>query len=98
MTKIPESFQGILWSRNVSNLDLDLDKNYIINQLLAYGSLTNLKWLFKTYTISDIKKIFKKYPSKDYTKKSFNFVKNILLDEKENIDEKKYVKSYPRII
>ena len=32
--KIPKSFQGILWSANIKNLDLERDKGYIIHQVL----------------------------------------------------------------
>lgn len=99
MSKVPKNLQGILWSRNVTSLDTKKDKNYIIHQVLAYGTWEHLKWLFKTYKKGEIRKVFKKYPSKDYTDKTFQFVKNILLDMKKGeVAEKLYVKTYPRII
>jgi len=98
MSSIPKRLQGILWSRNITSLNKDYDKNYIIHQVLAYGTWVHLKWLFKTYKEEEIRNVFKKHPSKDYTEKSFNFVKNILLDIDKGVDEKLYVKTYPRVI
>lgn len=99
MIKVPTRLQGILWSRDVSSLDRDKDKNYIIHQVLAYGTWDHLKWLFKTYKDDEIRDVFRKYPSKDYSEKSYNFVKSILLDIKKcGVDEKLYVKTYPRVI
>ena len=99
MSRVPKKLQGVLWSRDVSSLDKEKDKNYIIHQILAYGTWDDLKWLFKTYKDDEIRDVFKKYPSKDYSEKSYNFIKNILLDIKRSeVDEKLYVKTYPRVI
>lgn len=99
MAKVTKRFQGVLWSRDVSSLDKEKDKNYIIHQVLAYGTWEHLKWLFKTYKEEDIHDVFQKYPSKDYTEKSYNFVTNILLGiKKGEVDNKLYVKTYPRVI
>jgi len=98
MTKIPKSLQGVLWSIDVSKLDAINDKNYIIHQILAYGTWKDLRWLFKTYPKSQIKQVFIKYPSKDYRPVVFNFVTKFLLDLKQIPDESKYVTTYPRII
>jgi len=99
MSNIPKSLQGILWSADVSKLDISKNKGYIIHQILAYGSLKDLAWLFKTYKSSEIKNVFIEYPEKDYTEKAFNFVQKIVLDiPQEAIDKRYYVKTYPRII
>ena len=98
MPTIPQSLQGVLWSRKIKNLDLKKDKNYIIHQVLAYGTWEDLKWLFKTYSRLQIKNIFLKYPAKDYKPVVFNFVTKILLGLKQYPDLQKYVTTYPRII
>ena len=95
---VPKNLQGILWSRDVNNLDLDEDSAYIINQVLAYGTFESLKWLFKTYSKDKITKIFIKKPIKTYTHASFNFAKNILLEDKTNLKEGRYIENTPRHI
>lgn len=95
---IPKNLQGILWSRDIEKLDLEKDKNYIIHQILASGTWDNVAWLFKTYPINTIRNSFETAPEKDYTQQSYNFTKNILLEDTKNLDQKKYVKTYPRDI
>ena len=97
--KIPRWLQPVLWSVDVANLDLKKDKAYIINQILAYGGLEELRWLFKNYPKKTIKEVFLKKPSKVYTKQSLNFVKEILLElSNRKLDPYKYDQSLPRII
>lgn len=96
---IPANLQGVLWNISVDKLDKDQDKNYIVHQILAYGNLEHLSWLFRNYSKREIVQTFLNFPAKDYTPAAFNFVKNILLGLKSNfVDEKKYVKTFPRII
>lgn len=78
--KIPASLQGILWSKNVRNLDLERDKVYIIHQVLSFGNLKQIKWLFKIYGSAEIQEVFLKHPKKVYTPAIFNFVKRIILN------------------
>lgn len=96
MAKIPQNLQGILWSRNIAKLDLQKDKNYIIHQVLGYGSLDELSWLRQTYKENVIKAIFVKEPRKLYTASGFNFIKNYLLDIPERLNKAFYVKDLPR--
>ena len=99
MTKVPKKLQAVLWSRDVSKLDAKKDKQYIIHQILAYGSWNHLKWLFKNYRVEEIRQVFIEHPAKDYTEKTFNFVKRIVLEiSNKGIDKRFYVKTYPRII
>jgi len=97
-TNLPKRLQAVLWSRDINKLDLKKDKNYIIHQILAYGTWEQLIWLFKVYDAKLIKQIFRKSPEKDYTEKSFNFAKDILLEISEDIDRQSYVKTLPRNI
>jgi len=96
---IPKTLQAVLWSKATSKLDIEADKNYIIHQVLSCGTWEHLKWLFKLYGYNEVKKTFINHPSKSYTPKSFNLFKNIILEvEPQNLDEKKYVKTFPRIV
>ena len=91
---IPSSFQGILWSVNVKNLDLEKDKVYIIHQILSYGTLEQIHWLFGVYSEGEIKRVFEDSPMKVYNFPTFNFIKNIVLGlKKRAISSEKYVAS-----
>lgn len=92
----PKNLQAVLWSKDIANLDINRDKNYIVHQILAYGTWDHIKWLFAIYPIDKMRQVFQKYPEKDYTEKSFNFAKNILLEIQTDLDKKKYVKTFPR--
>lgn len=97
--KIPKRLQPILWSVKVDHLDIEEDKAYIINQILVYGGLKELKWLFKTYPKETIRKVFVNDPTKIYTPSAFNFAKEILLGLKDKkLNPYKYDRDLPRII
>ena len=59
--KILQKLQGVLWSYDVRDLDLEKDKEYIITQVLNYGTWEDLKLLYKLYPEKDIKKVIR-YP------------------------------------
>ncbi len=80
MTKVPAKLQGVLWSRDIDKIDLDADSAYVINQVLALGSVGDIRWLFKTYGHQKIEQVFLRKPMKVYSPAAFNFVKEILLD------------------
>ena len=92
MTTLPPS-QAILWSKSLKKLDLEKDKIYLVHQILAFGSLKEIPWLFKKFTKREISNIFLNYPQKVYTPASFNFVRKIVLGLKNKLDEKKYLKT-----
>jgi hypothetical protein len=97
MKKIPSSLQHLFWSVRLEDIDLQKDKVYIINQVLGFGGLPELRWLFKTYPREVIKEVFLKQPIKTYRAPTFNFVKEILLGIEEFLPEEKYVVNTPRI-
>lgn len=97
--KISSFLQATLWSVNINQLKLEEDKIYIINQILAYGGIKELKWLFRAYPTKIIKDVFLNHPIKTYRYPTFNFVKEILLDfDKVNLPKERYVINTPRII
>jgi hypothetical protein len=92
--KVPIRLQGILWSKDVRNLDLEKDKVYIIHQILMYGDFSDIRYLFHTYSLKVIQSVFISSPKKIYTKPIFALLKKFILDlEKEELDEKKYVRT-----
>src|SRR3989344_3946116 len=99
MRKIPSNLQGILWSASVDTLDLEHDKNYIIHQVLRYGTLAHLRWLFKAYSKEELRKVFIEHPVKVYSKSALNFAKIFLLNLKNtHLNESYYLASSPRRI
>ena len=91
---IPLGLQGILWSADVRNLDLEENKNYIIHQILMYGDLKEIAWLFKVYSKKEVKRVFKKSPMRIYSPQGFYFIKNVILNLKKNpLPPEKYVAS-----
>ena len=95
---VPKQLQGVLWSRDISHLDLQGDKNYIIHQILNYGNLEQIAWLKRVYSKEEIKKEFISKPRKLYTSSAFNFTKNYLLGIDRKLHEDDYVKDLPRNI
>lgn len=95
MKKIPKSLKGVLWSADISKMDLERDKVYIIHQVLSYGSLSEIKWLLSAYGPRVVCEVFLKYPQKVYTKAGFAFIKNAVLDLGDaGIREDKYVQAF----
>lgn len=90
--QFPNGLQAVLWSKSLDNLDTDKDKNYIINQVLAFGFLEHLQWLFKIYPKEVVKSTFLNNPVKTYSVKSLNFIKLVLFGKKQvSLNVKRYV-------
>lgn len=85
--------QATVWSKSIDKLDKSEDKEYIVNQILMYGSLNEIKDLKKSYGIEEIKRIFVQKPSQIYTKPAFNLIKNFILNIDTNLDTGRYIKS-----
>lgn len=92
--KIPKRLQAVLWSADIDKLDKERDKYYIIHQVLIYGTLDELRWLFHTYGIKEIVRVFVHEPARLYPKKVYYFIKNFVLPlRKKKLYEEKYVTS-----
>lgn len=95
---IPAFLQGILWSSDITKLDHDRDRTYIIHQVLSNGRLEDIQWLFKAYSRGEIAHEFLSKPYKSYRASRFHFVKTILLHETTLLNEAHYVANTPRDI
>jgi hypothetical protein len=91
--EIPASMQAILWSKDIENIDFYNDRIYIIHQVLAYGDMDEIKWLFTVYLKDEIKNTFIDHPSKIYTRPVYFFIKDLILNIEKEIDENDYVKN-----
>lgn len=91
---IPKKLQPILWSTDVRLLDKEKHKAYIINQVLIYGTLDEINWLFDAYSKKEVARVFLTKPSKQYPKVVYYFIKNFILSLKDKtLDEQDYVTS-----
>lgn len=77
---VPGRWQPLLWSADVKQLDLAKDKYYIINQVLAYGTLRDIRILFQLYSRSTIRNVFLHAPQRVYTAPVFDFVRNYVVN------------------
>jgi hypothetical protein len=92
--RIPQDLQGILWSRKIDQLDLKKSRDYVVHQILAYGSLEQINWLFNTFSKKQVIQSFLNSPQKNYSPSAFNFVKNYLLGlENQQVKPQAYVKA-----
>lgn len=89
---IPKFLQPVLWSVRVEDLDFKKDKVYIIHQILSFGNLKELRWLFNNYSIKELRDVFLKHPLRVYRPQSFNFVKEVFLKiRNKKLNIKRYV-------
>ena len=94
MSKMPQKLQALLWSSNVDKLNIEKDAALIINKVLAYGDLEDIRWLISNYGKDKVKETFLEKPINIYTKYTLNFLRKFLLNPEEfPIDDSKYVKS-----
>jgi len=75
---IPKFLQPYLWSYDLSQMNTKEDKVIIITQVLNFGDKRAIKWLFKTYTIPEIKSVLKKPQRGLWLEKSINYWTKIL--------------------
>jgi hypothetical protein len=72
-TKIPKRMKWLFWSYDIESLNLKRDKDYIIPQVLNYGTWDDLKWLFKVYSREEIKEVIKHPRRGVWFRKVLNF-------------------------
>jgi len=49
--------QTLFWDTDLKNIDVKKNARYIIERILEYGEPNEVRWLFKTYPKSKIKKV-----------------------------------------
>lgn len=60
MPRVPEQLKGFFWDVDVKELDIEKHKVYIIERLLDFGSEAAYRWLFATYTDTDIMAVIRR--------------------------------------
>jgi len=91
--KISDMRQGVVWSKNKDKLDKSEDKIYIINQVLMFGNLGEIKALVEEYGENEVRRVFTEQPTKIYSKPAFNLIKNYILKIDKNLDGGRYIQS-----
>lgn len=81
----------LFWSVDPTQLDAQKHKQYIIHQVLQFGSLADYKWLETLYGREEIRTVFIEHPRNVYLPKTFHFIKNFLIKIIEPLDQEKYV-------
>ena len=59
MNRIPKELKSVLWSYDLSKMDIEKSKKLIIQQVLNYGDWDDLKWLYRAYSKEDIAGVVK---------------------------------------
>ncbi len=55
--KYPRYISSCFWSYDVSTVDINKDKQFIVVQVLNYSDWRGVAWLFKFYSKSAIRKV-----------------------------------------
>lgn len=83
-------FNDLFWFLPEKNLDQERDKNLIIHQVLSYGTMDDLRLLFKIYGRKTIKQEFLRSKPGLYYPSILEFICFIL--GVKNLDKDKYLK------
>lgn len=69
--KIPSKIKSLLWDVDISSIDLEKHYKYVIERIIEYGDVAEVKWMQKTFSKDQIIEILK--TSKRISAKSGNF-------------------------
>lgn len=51
---VKKSLKGYFWDTEINALDIKIHKQFIIERILEYGDEEALRWLFDTFSSSDV--------------------------------------------
>lgn len=71
--KIPSRMKWLFWSYDIKSLDIKDDKDYIVAQVLNYGTWEDLKWLYSVYAEKEIEDVVKNPRRGVWFEKVLNF-------------------------
>ncbi|CEG12968.1 conserved hypothetical protein [groundwater metagenome] len=55
--KTPNFVRSALWSYDDDKIDIGKDKKIIIDHILNHGTDEQIRWLFKTYSVKEIREV-----------------------------------------
>jgi hypothetical protein len=76
MKSIPPHIRHFFWDADLSQINAEEKRSYIIERILELGDLAAVTWLFSNYPKDEIEAVLKK--SRKISAKSYNFWKTIL--------------------
>lgn len=88
---MPKNFAPLFWFLDYKKLDLEEDKHLIVHQVLSYGTMDDLRELFKIYGFKTVREEFKKPKPGLYQPSVLAFCQYILGVNK--LDKQKYLKN-----
>ncbi len=71
-------FKKLFWEADVTAVDLDEHDHYLIERILEYGDIQEVKWMFEHYNKAKIKEVLCR--RRGLSKKSLFFWKMVLGD------------------
>jgi hypothetical protein len=90
-----KKLKHLFWFADLNKLDFKKNRNLVVHQVLAYGTMDDIRLLFGIYPKSEIKKEFLD-PKKGkglYNPAIFELCKLLVgIEETDYLDRKKYIK------
>lgn len=71
MKTLPKQFYKYFWDTDPSTIDVEMKSAYVINRLLQWGRVAELKWLKKNYGLEALKVVVRR--SRELSAKHGNF-------------------------
>ncbi len=81
--KVDDSLKPFFWDVNIESLDKEKHKQYIISRMFNFGDDEAIEWVKEEYTDEEIENVARN--SRNFTKKSAEFLKNIYNLEEEDM-------------
>lgn len=82
-TQLPQSFQTYFWDVKFAELETGTHSHLIIKRVLDRGNLSDIRWLLKTYSTDEIKKVV--MSTRDLARPTGNFWADILEIDKNKV-------------
>lgn len=67
----PKFLKSLFWEFDLNELHIDSHKYFIVERILEKGKIDAIRWLFETYSITDIKNVIES--SKNLTSRTRSF-------------------------
>lgn len=67
--KLPDRFNKILWSYDISQLDTEEDQRLIIINTINYGDLEHWRWISNHYGKDTVKDVLRRVPGHQLRKR-----------------------------
>lgn len=61
-SQLPSFFGPILWSYEISKIDIKKDKKTIVVQAINYGDLRHWRWIARQYGAGEVRRILSEVP------------------------------------